>query len=75
MGVVAVSRLRPSGSVETGFRVFLGGGLGANPHPSQALEDFTAREHLLATIEAVLRTFAHYGPDRPSGGSLPDGRE
>ncbi|MDA8148371.1 MAG: nitrite/sulfite reductase [Actinomycetota bacterium] len=61
VGVVAVSRLRPSGSVETGFRVFLGGGLGANPHPSQALEDFTAREHLLATIEAVLRTFDHYG--------------
>ena len=61
VGVVAVSRPRPDGSVEPGFRVFIAGGLGANPHPAQALEDFTAREDLLATLEAVLRTFDHYG--------------
>jgi sulfite reductase beta subunit-like hemoprotein len=41
--------------------VFLAGGLGANPHPAQALEEFTSREDLLATIEACLRTFDHYG--------------
>jgi sulfite reductase beta subunit-like hemoprotein len=39
----------------------MAGGLGANPHPAQALEEFTAREDLLPTIEAVLRTFDHYG--------------
>ncbi len=61
VGVVAVSRPRPDGTVEPGFRVFIAGGLGANPHPAQALEDFTAREDLLPTIEAVLRTFDHYG--------------
>ncbi len=61
VGVVAVGRARPDGTTEAGFRVFMAGGLGANPHPAQALEDFTPREDLLATIEAVLRTFDHYG--------------
>jgi sulfite reductase beta subunit-like hemoprotein len=61
VGVVAVSRPLPDGTVEPGFRVFIAGGLGANPHPAQALEEFTAREDLLPTIEAVLRTFDHFG--------------
>ncbi len=61
VGVVAVSRPKPDGTVEPGFRVFVAGGLGANPHPAQALEEFTAREDLMPTIEAVLRTFDHYG--------------
>ena len=61
VGVVAVSRPRPDGTVEPGFRVFMAGGLGANPHPAQAVEEFTAREDLLPTIEAILRTFDHFG--------------
>ncbi|CAN5708899.1 nitrite/sulfite reductase [soil metagenome] len=61
IGVVAVSRPRPDGTLEAGFRVFVAGGLGANPHPAQALEDFTSRDDLLATLEATLRTFDHYG--------------
>jgi sulfite reductase beta subunit-like hemoprotein len=61
IGVVAVARPLPDGSTEAGFRVFVAGGLGANPHPAKALEEFTPREHLLATLEAVLRTFDHYG--------------
>jgi sulfite reductase (ferredoxin) len=61
VGVVAVARPRPDGGTEAGFRVFMAGGLGANPHPAQALEDFTAREDLLPTIEALLRTFDHFG--------------
>ncbi len=61
VGVVGVSRPRPDGSVEPGFRVFMAGGLGANPHPAQALEEFTPREELLPTIEAILRTFDHFG--------------
>ncbi|HEY0396991.1 MAG TPA: nitrite/sulfite reductase, partial [Acidimicrobiia bacterium] len=61
VGVVAVTRARPDGTTEAGFRVFVAGGLGANPHPAQALEEFTAREDLLPTIEACLRVFDHAG--------------
>ncbi|MGH9164183.1 MAG: nitrite/sulfite reductase [Acidimicrobiales bacterium] len=61
VGVIAVNRPRPDGTTEAGFRVLVAGGLGTTPHPAQALEDFTAREDLLATIEAILRTFDHYG--------------
>jgi sulfite reductase beta subunit-like hemoprotein len=61
VGVVAVSRPRPDGTVEPGFRVFVAGGLGANPHPAQALEEFTSREDLLATIESILRVQDHHG--------------
>ena len=61
VGIIAVARPLPDGTVEPGFRVFFAGGLGANPHPAQALEEFTSREHLLETIEACLRVFDHYG--------------
>jgi sulfite reductase beta subunit-like hemoprotein len=61
VGIIAVGRPRPDGTVEPGFRVFVAGGLGANPHAAQALEEFTPREQLMATIEACLRTFDHYG--------------
>ncbi|HET7655242.1 MAG TPA: nitrite/sulfite reductase [Acidimicrobiales bacterium] len=61
VGVVAVNRPRPDGTLEPGFRVFIAGGLGANPRAAQALEEFTPREELLVTIEAALRTFDHYG--------------
>jgi sulfite reductase beta subunit-like hemoprotein len=61
VGIIAVMRPRSDGTLEPGFRVFVAGGLGANPHAAQALEEFTPREELLPTIEAVLRTFDHYG--------------
>jgi len=59
--VVAVNRPLPDGTVEAGFRVFMAGGLGANPHPAVALEEFTARDDLLATIESILRVQDHHG--------------
>ena len=61
VGVVGTTRTLDDGSVEAGFRVFVAGGLGANPHPALALEEFTPKEDLLPTIEAILRTFDHYG--------------
>ena len=60
-GVIAVSRTLDDGTIERGFRVFIAGGLGANPHPALALEEFTPREQLLPTIEAILRIFEQTG--------------
>src|SRR4051812_542531 len=61
VGVVAVGRPKDDGTIEAGFRIFIAGGLGANPHAAQALEEFTPREQLMETIEACLRVFDHYG--------------
>jgi sulfite reductase (ferredoxin) len=61
VGVIATARTRDDGTVEAGFRVYIAGGLGANPHPALALEEFTAREDLLPTIEAILRVFEQNG--------------
>jgi len=60
-GVIAVTRTLDDGRIEAGFRVFIAGGLGATPHPALALEDFTPRENLLPTIEAILRVFEQTG--------------
>jgi sulfite reductase beta subunit-like hemoprotein len=61
IGIIAVRRTDDDGNAELGFRVFVAGGLGANPHPALALEDFTPREELLPTLEAVLRVFSNHG--------------
>ncbi|HYI60906.1 MAG TPA: nitrite/sulfite reductase [Acidimicrobiales bacterium] len=60
-GVIGVTRTRDDGTTEAGFRVFVAGGLGANPHPALALEPFTPREELMATLEAILRVFNNHG--------------
>src|SRR4051812_3549732 len=61
VGIIAVKRAREDGTFEDGFRVFVAGGLGANPRAALALEEFTSKEDLLPTCEAVLRAFDHYG--------------
>ena len=61
VGVIAVTRTLEDGSTEAGFRIYIAGGLGATPHPALALEEFTAREDLLPTIEAALRVFDQTG--------------
>lgn len=61
VGIIATTRTDADGTVEAGFRVFIAGGLGANPHAALALEEFTPREELLPTIEAVLRVFEQTG--------------
>ena len=61
VGVIAATRTFEDGSVERGFRIYIAGGLGTTPFPALALEDFTPREDLLATIESVLRVFEQTG--------------
>src|SRR6266850_5066082 len=61
VGVIATARRGENGELEGGFRVFVAGGLGANPHPALALEEFTPREELMPTLEAILRVFSNHG--------------
>ena len=61
VGVVAATRTLDNGTIESGFRVYIAGGLGATPHPALALEEFTSREDLLPTVEAALRVFDQTG--------------
>ncbi|MET0825662.1 MAG: nitrite/sulfite reductase [Acidimicrobiales bacterium] len=61
VGIIAAARRRDDGSIEPGFRVFVAGGLGATPHPALALEEFTSREDLMATLEACVRVFSNHG--------------
>ena len=60
-GVVAVKRTAADSSTEYGFRVYIAGGLGTTPSAAIALEEFTAKEELLPTLEALLRVFDQAG--------------
>ncbi|MGA1997005.1 MAG: nitrite reductase, partial [Bryobacteraceae bacterium] len=46
---------------QRGFRVLIGGGLGALPREAQLLDDFLPEDRLLNRIEAVIRVFNQYG--------------
>jgi sulfite reductase beta subunit-like hemoprotein len=59
--VIATARTLDDGTVEAGFRVYIAGGLGTTPFPALALEEFTTREELLPTLEAILRIFEQTG--------------
>ena len=49
------------GKIQNGFKVFLGGGLGAQSFIGHQLEEFTAEEDLAYTTIAVLRIFDRVG--------------
>ncbi|HSB72134.1 MAG TPA: nitrite/sulfite reductase, partial [Candidatus Methylomirabilis sp.] len=44
-----------------GFRLYVGGGLGASPQVAQLLEEFTPADDLLVSIAAILRVFDRTG--------------
>ncbi|MCM8594290.1 nitrite/sulfite reductase [Accumulibacter sp.] len=46
---------------ETGFRVFVGGGLGRTPMLGKVVNEFLPRRHLLSYVEAILRLYNRYG--------------
>ncbi len=57
LGAVAVL----SDGGQRGFRIYVGGGLGAAPRCADLLEPFTPAEWLIPTCEAVLRVFDRHG--------------
>jgi len=60
IGLWAVTRTR-NGKLRRGFRVYLGGGLGAAPHLAQLYTDFLPVEELFNLAAAALRLFDRYG--------------
>lgn len=50
-----------NGVTERGFKVLLGGGLGAQPVTAQVANEFLAEHELIPFIEALLRVFGRYG--------------
>src|SRR6266498_4393754 len=60
IGFWAVTRTE-NGESRQGFRVYLGGGLGAAPHLAQLYTDFLPVEELFNLAAAALRLFDRYG--------------
>jgi len=60
IGAVAVLR-----DGRRGFRLYIAGGLGAQPRAAELLEEFTPADLLIPTCEAVLRVFDRHGERRP----------
>ena len=50
-----------NGKLQKGFKIFLGGGLGAQSFVGHQLEEFTPEEELLYTITSVIRIFDRLG--------------
>ena len=61
----AIARVREEkGTLQKGFQVFVGGGLGVFPRLAEPLEEFLPAEELLPTCEAVIRVFDRLGDRR-----------
>ncbi len=54
-----IPKLKENG--ERGFKVLLGGGLGAQPLLASIVEDFLPEDQLIPYIEAIIRVFDRYG--------------
>lgn len=52
------------GETKRGFRIYVGGGLGAVPHQAKVLYDFLPEEDILKLAQAISRVFAKHGEKR-----------
>lgn len=58
----AVARLREvDGEMKRGFKLFVGGGLGAVPHQAKVFDEFLPAEQLLPLAQAIGRVFSAHG--------------
>ena len=46
---------------ETGFQVYVGGGLGRTPVIASSIREFLPKQHLLTYLDAILRVYNRYG--------------
>lgn len=61
VGLIPLVVQEPDGKKKRGFRVVVGGGLGAQPMAAQLLYDFLEEEYIIPLIEAIIRVFDRYG--------------
>jgi len=54
-------RMLKNDAGETGFEVFVGGGLGRSPFIGKTIRSFLPKQHLLSYLEAILRVYNRYG--------------
>jgi sulfite reductase (ferredoxin) len=61
IGLVPAVKQNENGETIRGFKIYLGGGLGAASFIGHLLEDFTPEDRLLATCMATVRLFDRHG--------------
>src|SRR4051794_26517415 len=61
LGGIAAERQEPDGRTVRGFKLYVGGGLGAVPHQAKLMMDFCPEEELLPMARAIGRVFARMG--------------
>jgi sulfite reductase (ferredoxin) len=61
MGAIAVERTRDDGTVERGFELYVGGGLGSVPFQAKMFDGFVPPEELLPLSQAISRVYARLG--------------
>lgn len=61
IGLIPRVREKENGQTERGFKVLLGGGLGAQPFAAQTATEFIEEDRVIPFIEAVIRVFDRYG--------------
>ena len=63
IGAVAAVK-KVDGEVKRGFRLYVGGGLGAVPHQAKIFDDFVSAEELLPISQSICRVFTRLGERR-----------
>ena len=60
-GAVGIERRGPDGGTRTGFRVFIGGGMGWRPQAGEMLYGFVSKEKIHVLCRAIGMLFRDYG--------------
>ncbi len=63
IGAVAAVK-EVDGEVKRGFKLYVGGGLGAVPHQAKIFDDFVSAEELLPISQSICRVFTRLGERR-----------
>jgi sulfite reductase (ferredoxin) len=61
LGGIAATRTLPDGTVQRGFEIYVGGGLGRVPHQAKLFAEFLPEEDLLPLARAIGACFARLG--------------